>query len=47
MITEKERKLLEQMVRLLSDEVIHEKYSQAVKRVAQFSEKVKVVLHTI
>ena len=37
-ITEEERKLSEQMERLLSDEALHEKYSQAaVRRAAQFS----------
>ena len=37
-ITEEERKLSEQMERLLSDEALHEKYSRAaVRRAAQFS----------
>ena len=37
-ITEEERKLAEQMERLLSDEALYEKYSQAaVRRAAQFS----------
>ena len=37
-ITEEERKLSEQMERLLSDEALYEKYSQAaVRRAAQFS----------
>jgi glycosyltransferase involved in cell wall biosynthesis len=37
-ITEEERMLAEQMERLLSDEVLYEKYSQAaVRRAAQFS----------
>ena len=38
MITEEERKLSEQMERLLSDEALYEKYSRAAAaRAAQFS----------